>query len=100
MIGREITTISMAPMITDITMPGTLSRLRPKVTNPIRKAAIITPTMLPEPPRILTPPSTAMVTTASSQPIAMVGRVLPRREVSSTEASPAISPTRAKRIRL
>ena len=81
-------------------MPGTFSRLRPKVTSPIRKAAMITPGMLPEPPRILTPPSTAMVTTASSQPIARVGRVLPSREVSRTAASPAISPTSANSTRL
>ena len=56
--------------------------------------------MLPEPPRILTPPSTAIVTTASSQPIASVGRVLPSLEVSRTAASPAISPTSANSTRL
>ena len=61
---------------------------------------MITPGMLPEPPRILTPPSTAMVTTASSQPIARVGRVLPSREVNRTAASPAISPTSANSARL
>lgn len=98
--GSEITTISITPTITDITMPGTLSRLRPKVSSPIRNAAIITPVMLPEPPSTLTPPSTAMVMTLSSQPSASVGRVLPRREVSSTAASPDIRPTNTNSIRL
>ena len=54
-------------------------------------AASTTPGMVPEPPRMLTPPSTAMVTTSSSQPAAMVWRVEPRREVRQTAAKPLIS---------
>ena len=49
-----------------LTMPGTLSRPRPKVTSPMMKAAMTTPRMVPEPPRMLTPPSTTMVMTSSS----------------------------------
>ncbi|MCY1377383.1 hypothetical protein D9M69_649550 [compost metagenome] len=41
---------------------------------------------------MLTPPSTTIVTTSSSQPRAIEGRVEPRREVRQIEASPAIRP--------
>ncbi len=51
-----------------------------------------TPGMVPEPPRMLTPPSTTMVTTSSSQPMAMDGRVEPMREVRQIAATPLIRP--------
>ncbi len=57
---------------------------------------MITPTMLPDPPRILTPPSTAIVTTESSHPSASVGRVLPRREVNNTDAGARHQPDQSK----
>ena len=76
----------------DITIPGTFSRPKPKVTRPMTKAAITTPGMVPEPPRMLTPPSTTMVTISSSHPTAIDGRVEPSREVRQTAATPDISP--------
>ena len=64
--GSAMTTMSSEPMKIDMTMPGTLSRPSPKVTSPMMKAASTTPGMLPEPPRIETPPSTTMVIASSS----------------------------------
>ena len=76
-------------------MPGTFSRLRPKVTSPISTAASTTPTTVPEPPATLTPPRIAMVMISSSMPCAMLGRVEPSRDVSSTEATPEARPVAA-----
>ena len=84
----------------DMTMPGTLSRPKPKVTMPMTKAAMTTPGIVPEPPRMMTPPSTTMVTTSSSQPSAMDGRVEPSREVRQTAATPAIRPVSRNRMNL
>lgn len=39
---QEITTISMAPIITDITMPGRSAAQAEGLNSPIRKAAMIT----------------------------------------------------------
>ncbi|MNL27997.1 hypothetical protein D3C87_1496260 [compost metagenome] len=64
------------------------------------RAAITTPMMEPAPPMIDTPPSTTMVTTSSSKPSAMDGRVEPSRAVSSTAAIPLISPVRQKSTNL
>ena len=58
-----------------------------------------TPGMVPEPPRMLTPPSTTMVTTSSSQPVAMVGRVEAMREVSRIAATPLIRPVSRNRMK-
>ena len=49
---------------------------------------------------MLTPPSTTIVTTSSSHPSAIEGRVEPRREVRQIEASPAISPVNRNRMNL
>ena len=51
---------------------------------------------------MLTPPSTTMVITSSSHPVAIVGRVEPIREVRRIDATPLISPVstnRRKRMR-
>jgi len=61
-LGSAMTDIKSAPITIDITIPGTFSKPSPKVTSPITNAAITTPGIEPEPPRILTPPSTTMVT--------------------------------------
>src|SRR5260221_13877999 len=99
-IGKAMTPISIRPMITDMTMPGTFKRPRPKVTRPMTKAAMTTPRMLPAPPWILTPPSTTMVTTCSSQPKAIEGRVAPSLEVSMMVARPLARPASRKRWNL
>ncbi|MNF10223.1 hypothetical protein D3C80_2111010 [compost metagenome] len=66
--GSAITEINSKPMKIDMTMPGTFNSPKPKVTMPMIRAASTTPGMVPDPPRMLTPPSTTMVTTSSSQP--------------------------------
>src|SRR5690554_6055260 len=98
--GSAMTTISRLPVKIDMTMPGTLSRPRPKVTRPMIRAASTTPMIEPAPPRMETPPSTTMVIASSSQPSAIEGRVEPSRAVSSTAAMPLISPVRQNRINL
>ena len=47
-----MTEINKAPITIDITIPGTFRSPRPNVTSPITKAAIITPGIEPEPPKI------------------------------------------------
>ena len=73
--GKAITDINKAPITIDITIPGTFRSPRPNVTSPITKAAIITPGIEPDPPRMLTPPRTTIVTISSSQPKAIDGLV-------------------------
>ena len=88
------------PMKIDITIPGTFSRPNPNVTRPITKAAMITPIIVPDPPNMLTPPRTTMVTTSNSIPIPIEGRVEPKREVRQTAAKPDIAPVIRNRINL
>src|SRR5690606_19813576 len=98
--GSAITRMSRRPVKIDMTMPGTLSSPRPKVTSPMTMAASTTPPTLPEPPRMLTPPSTVMVMISSSQPAAIEWRVEPRREVRHTAATPLMRPVMRKRTNL
>ena len=93
-----MTPISISPTKIDITIPGTFRRPKPKVTSPMTKAAITTPGIEPDPPRMLTPPSTTMVTISSSHPTAIDGRVEPSREVRQTAATPDMSPVIRKRM--
>ena len=79
---------------------GTFSRPNPNVTRPITKAAMITPVIVPDPPNMLTPPRTTMVTTSNSIPIPIEGRVEPKREVRQTAAKPDIAPVIRNRINL
>ena len=76
----------------EITIPGTFNNPNPKVTKPITKAAITTPVILPEPPKMLTPPSTTIVTISSSIPKAIEGLVEPNRDVKHIAAMPDINP--------
>ena len=76
----------------DITIPGTFNNPKPNVTKPITKAAMTTPIILPEPPKMLTPPSTTMVTISNSIPKAIEGLVEPNREVKHIAAMPYINP--------
>ena len=52
-----------------------------------------TPGIDPDPPRILTPSRTTMVTTSSSKPIPMEGRVDPSRDVRQIAATPMVADT-------
>ena len=80
-IGTAIEAISNTPTKTLITMPGTFISDSPNVIIPSTNTAMKTPEIVPDPPMMLTPPSTTMVITSNSQPAAMFGRVLPILEV-------------------
>ena len=84
--------ISKNPNMTLITIPGTSIKDRPNVTRPRTNTAITTPGIVPDPPAIETPPRITMVTTSSSQPSAMLGRVDPTRAVRRTAAMPERTP--------
>ncbi len=91
----------MAPIITDITMPGDVQQAQAEGHQPHQKGGNDHPGHAAgAAENIDAAEHRRMVTTASSQPIARVGRVLPSREVSRTAASPAISPTSANSTRL
>ena len=93
-----MTETNSPPMTMDITIPGTFNRPKPKVTSPMTKAAMTTPGMDPDPPRMLTPPRTTKVTITNYHPKAIDGRVDPNREVRQTAATPAISPVRTNKM--
>ena len=59
-----------------------------------------TPTRVPEPPKMLTPPSSTIVMMSSSNPSARLPRTDPSRAANSTPASPATNPDVVSRTSL
>jgi hypothetical protein len=74
----------------------TLARRRAFCITATARTARTTPGIVPEPPKMLTPPSRTTVTTVSVMPCAASARALDRRDVRITPAMDAMSPDRTK----
>ncbi len=87
-----IATSSRAPLTACCQNSGIDSALS---ENPIERSSIApsrAPMMVPEPPKMFTPPTTQAAITGSSKPVPAVASTPPRRDMKSTPAAPAQAP--------
>jgi len=82
----------MAPLIASFQKGDTLARFRELVIVPISTAPRRTPRTEPEPPAMLTPPSTTAVMAMNSNPSAAELSAAARRDAQSTPPAPASAP--------
>ena len=79
------------------TSTDTPARRRAFCMTATTRTASTTPGIVPDPPKMLTPPSSTTVTTVRVMPWPASARALDRREVRMTPASAAIRPDRTNR---
>ena len=77
-------------------LPVTLSSDMPLRRLRISRIASPTPTSVPDPPKMLTPPSSTIVMASNSKPSAMLPRTAPNRAASSSPASADTNPDATK----
>src|SRR5262245_15559846 len=81
--------MSSTPITPVCVLDSTLARPSPLRRFRTMPMANATPSSVPEPPKMLTPPSSTMVMMSSSKPSPMLARTEPRRAANSTPATPA-----------
>ena len=90
--------ISSSPRAMLWTSTVTLARRSAFCMTATAKTASTTPGMLPDPPKMFTPPSRTTVTTVSVMPCPASARALDRRAVRMVPASAAMTPDSMNRL--
>ena len=84
--------MSATPITTIVASPLTPVNAKPFFNSWIIASPIAVPQIVPEPPKMLVPPSTTAAITSSSYPMPMSMRVVVTRETSTIAASPEARP--------